>query len=324
MAVKTQIVLADLLGRCLTMPLALFCAALILATGPIMAEDIPQMQRVAADRSPEEIILEVAPQPAGIEALSEEVWSDIGTERWVRNVTVPTLRPFLPPPDRATGAAIIVIPGGSFQFVSIDNEGYRIAEELADKGIAAFVLKYRVMQTPASEANFSDYIAKVYSGVAPYEGFDRLQGIPAAVADAQAALKQIKDRHQTWGIDPGRIGLLGFSAGAVTTLSLTLDTSGPQPDFIGYIYGPTHLAYIPEKLPAMFAALAADDGLFGNQGFSFIKEWQAAGGAVEFHLYETGGHGFGSYRRGVTADAWMDQFMHWMTVRGILAPADTD
>lgn len=293
-------------------------------TGAAMAETENWTKRVPVQIDAEAIPLDVAVTDAENNASQEEVWSDIGTERWARNVTTPTLLAVLPEPDKATGAGVLVVPGGGFQFVSIDNEGYRIAERLAANGIAAFILKYRVMETPASETDFADYIGKVFAGEAPYEGFDSRDGIPAAVADAQAALNVIATRSAEWGVDMDRLGMLGFSAGAVTTLSVTLDQDGPQPDFIGYIYGPTNLSSIPSAPPAMFAALAADDGLFANQGLSFIEGWQAAGGPVEFHLYETGGHGFGSYQRGVTADAWFEQFVLWMRARGELSPTADD
>ena len=140
-----------------------------------------------------------------------------------------------------------------------------------------------------------------------------------AVVDAQAALELVEARSEVWGIDPSRIGMLGFSAGAMTTLGITSkDGDAPRPDFIGYIYGPMTPVDISGEVPPMFAALAADDSLFGDQGFGLVESWKDGGGAVELHYYASGGHGFGSYKRGVTADGWFDQFISWMKAQGLL------
>lgn len=265
------------------------------------------------------IALYEGPAPGSEGATYEEVWTDTGTERWARNVTHPTLLPVLPEAGKANGAAVIVVPGGGFQFVSIDNEGYPIAEWLAERGVAAFILKYRVMQTPEDEAEFAEVMRRLFSPEPGDERVDISKGIPFAVADAQAALRMVESRSANWGVDPDRIGMLGFSAGAITTMGVTLaDGDAPRPDFIGYIYGSMTPVDVPESAPPMFAALAADDGLFGAQGFGVVEAWRKAGAPVELHYYEHGGHGFGSYKRGVTADGWFDQFVDWMSARGLL------
>ena len=122
--------------------------------------------------------------------------------------------------------------------------------------------------------------------------------------------------------DADKIGMLGFSAGAMTTLALIQSEAEdrPHPDFVGYIYGPMGTANLPARLPPLFAALAADDGLFAGQGFGLVEDWQANGAAVELHYYQSGGHGFGSYQRGVTADAWFEQFLGWMEAQDLLVP----
>lgn len=265
----------------------------------------------------------VAPGSEGV--TYEEVWTDTGTQRWARNISHPTLLPVLPEAGKATGAAVIVVPGGGFQFVSMDNEGYPVAEWLAYQGVAAFILKYRTMETPAAEKDFAALMARLFSSAREDSGVDTSEGIPFAVADAQAALRIVETRSQEWGVDADRIGMLGFSAGAMTTLGVTLDESdAPHPDFIGYIYGPMTSVEVPEDAPPMFAALAADDPLFGAQGFGVIDAWREAGAPVELHYYEKGGHGFGAFKRGVTADAWFDQFVLWMETRGLLQDKGAD
>ncbi len=254
----------------------------------------------------------------------EEVWRNAGTERWANNVTRPTLLPVLPEDPAATRAAVIVIPGGGFQFVSMDNEGYPIADWLAERGVAAFVLKYRTMETPATQEGYIAHMNALWNPQPDDTPIDVTQGIPFAVADAQAALGIVQANAEEWGFDADKIGMLGFSAGAITTLGVTTSDAddAPKPNFIGYIYGPMTAIEVPEKAPPMFAALAADDGLFAGQGFGLVEAWQSAGVPVELHYYQSGGHGFGSYKRGVPADGWFDQFVSWMSAQGLMAAGE--
>jgi hypothetical protein len=116
--------------------------------------------------------------------------------------------------------------------------------------------------------------------------------------------------------------MLGFSAGAMTTMQVVLaDDADAHPDFIGYIYGPMNAVTLPASAPAMFAALAADDPLFGKGGFGVIETWRSAGKPVELHYFEHGGHGFGSRRKGSTSDLWINEFYAWLKDRGELYPA---
>lgn len=287
------------------------------------AQDEGGLKKVPAQQDEGAITLYDGAAPGSEDATQTETWFDAGTERWITNVTVPTLLPVLPDDPNQTRAAVIVVPGGGFQFVSIDNEGYPVAEWLAERGVAAFVLKYRVMPTPEDAAAFEAHMGRLFApqpGEAPIEVRD---GIPFAVADAQTALNLVRDKADAWGYDSDKIGMVGFSAGAMTTLgvSTATDKAAPKPDFIGYIYGPMVAIDLPDELPPMFNAIAADDPLFMGQGFGLVEAWQATGAPVELHYYQNGGHGFGSYKRGATADLWFDQFMAWMDTRGLLAPA---
>lgn len=262
--------------------------------------------------------------PGSEDATQEETWTrsvnEAGSERWARNVTRPTLLPVLPPASRATGTAVLVVPGGGFQFVSMDNEGYPVAKGLAEHGIAAFVLKYRVMETPPDELDFARRMAELIDPTAVREGRAGIRaGIPFAVADARAALRMIEQRATEWAVDTAKLGMLGFSAGAITLLSmLTSPEPGPLPAFAGYIYGPMLPVDLPDTMPPAFMALAADDRLFGSQGFGLVEAWRRTGAGVEMHLYEGGGHGFGTHELGKTSDLWFEQFVAWMRVRGLL------
>jgi acetyl esterase/lipase len=141
------------------------------------------------------------------------------------------------------------------------------------------------------------------------------------IADARAAFALIRTRAAEWHVNPGRIGMIGFSAGAMLTMTTTLDGQDARPAFIGNIYGPLNAVTVPADAPPMFVALAADDPLFGNSGFGLIDSWRAAKRPVEFHLYEQGGHGFGMYKKTTTSTGWFEAFVAWMGMRGFLKPA---
>ena len=291
-------------------------------TAPLPFERVDTPEDAAA------IPLYTGDAPGSEGSTLEEVWRNAGTERWANNVTRPTLLPVLPDDPGATRAAVIVVPGGGFQFISMDNEGYPIAEWLAARGVAAFVLKYRTMETPADQAGYVAHMNSLWNPQPGDTPIDVTQGIPFAVADAQTALTLVRENAEIWGYDADKIGMLGFSAGAMTTIGVTLsdDETAPKPDYIGYIYGPMAGIDVPTDmtLPPMFNALAADDELFRGQGFGLVEAWEATGTSVEFHYYQSGGHGFGSYQRGVPADHWFDQFISWMAAQDLLQPAEAD
>jgi acetyl esterase/lipase len=136
--------------------------------------------------------------------------------------------------------------------------------------------------------------------------------------DATAAFKLVRARAKEWNIDPKRLGMVGFSAGAGTTMAATLQTKENNPAFIAPIYGRQTAVEVPPDAPPMFVALAADDPLFGNTDFGLVSAWKKAGRPVEFHLYQNGGHGFGLGNPGRTSLGWFPQFMLWLEVNGML------
>lgn len=257
-------------------------------------------------------------------APNHEVWTTKWGELWARNVTRATLTPVLPDPAKASGAAVLVVPGGGFQFVSMSNEGWPIARWLADRGIAAFVLKYRTASTPDDEVGFDAAMEALFNRLetTPTLPEDNVN-VTRAREDAQAALRLIRANSAKWGVDPKRVGMLGFSAGAMTTLAtVEANAADARPDFIASIYGFMTPVTPPPQPQPMFAALAADDPLFGKQGFGLIESWQRAGGSTELHFYSSGGHGFGSKRTGKTSDGWFWQFVSWMEAQGLLKQSE--
>lgn len=255
-----------------------------------------------------------------------EHWEIHGGSRSIRNVINPTLTPVLPDPAKATGAAVIVAPGGGFMALSIDSEGYQVAQWLADRGIAAFVLKYRLEETPSDPAKFGEAMQKktmgaILAGVGEANP-KPLEPTADAVEDAEAAVRLVRKRAKEWGIDPKRIGFVGFSAGAMTAMGVGLtEDKAARPDFIAPIYPPMMARPVAEYAPPMFLAIALDDPLFAkNQQLGLIEAWRQAGRPLEVHLYERGGHGFGIKGNSSASAQWIDQFHGWMEDRGITGP----
>lgn len=279
-----------------------------------------KMTPIAAPSQPNAIEIGTGPLPG---ASNPESWHSQYGSMFARNVTVATLTPFLPDPAQASGAAVVVAPGGGFLTLSMENEGWDVARALAKQGVAAFVLKYRLNQTPPEMAAFEQSMRKMFSGAARPPRPDPAQaiaGLAPQIGDARAAFALIRKRSTEWHVDPQRIGMVGFSAGAMLTMATTLAGEDAKPAFIGNIYGPLASVTVPADAPPLFVALAADDPLFGNSGFGLIESWRAAKRPVEFHLYEQGGHGFGMYPKETTSTGWFNAFVRWMGMHGMLKP----
>jgi acetyl esterase/lipase len=253
------------------------------------------------------------------DALSEEIWelSDRG-ETWVRNVTVPTLTPVLPAPGTGNGVAVVVAPGGAFRALSFTNEGVAVARWLARQGITAFVLKYRVEPTPREPTDYTALITEFQRLFATGKVTPQDLMVPReAIADGQAAIRLVRERASEWGVEPERVGFIGFSAGAMTTVAVAVESPpASRPNFIVPIYPAMLSVDVPRDAPPMFLALASDDPLFGAQGYGLVESWKAAGCSVEFHLFERGGHGFGMRQQDVTSDRWLRVLQDWMHMHG--------
>jgi endo-1,4-beta-xylanase len=231
------------------------------------------------------------------------------------NIHNPSIVPFIPDKAKATGAAVVVAPGGGHMFLTIDREGYDLAKWLADHGVAAFVLKYR--------------LARDRVGNSPYKvDVD-------ALADSKRAMRVVRSRAAEWGIDPNRIGFMGFSAGGELAglLSTRFDkgdasASDPiekvscEPNFNGFIYGgPYRVEQFESTMAPSFLMCAYNDqGNARNLANLFLK-LQAAKVPAELHIYATGGHGFGVRSdRGLAEETWPARFVEWMKDMNLLSP----
>lgn len=274
--------------------------------------------QVASPAMAGEIELETA-VPAG--AAASENWARMNDAYLVHNVSRPTLTPFFPPAGKANGTAVVIAPGGGFMMLSMSSEGWDVARWLASQGVTAFVLKYRLTPTPPDMPGTMAAIRqKLFSGDEAARAEVFREGTRLATDDAKQALSLVRANAAKWKIDPGKIGFMGFSAGAMTTLALVRE-SGPAtiPAFVAPIYGPlsTPAVPLPTKLPPLWTSLAADDPIFGKDDLGLVSAWKATGATVELHLYAKGGHGYGyAGVPGTTTVHWPEQFLAWLRSNG--------
>ena len=294
-------------------------ATLLVFASSAMAQD-GTIYPLAAPAEPNAILLGTG----GVEGqTAPESWFRQWGDPMARNISTATLTPFLPEPGKANGAAVIVAPGGGFMWLSMGNEGWEVAEALADQGIAAFVLKYRLRPTAESLDTFRDFMSRPMGAPPPPPAGDAAPPPPPRwdlsdqLEDAEAAYALIVERAGEWGVDTKRIGMIGFSAGAGLTMHSTLNSQSMELAFIGPIYGGMGPVDVPTDAPPLFSVIAADDFLFRGQ-FGVVESWHKAGRPVEFHLYQNGGHGFGLGNPDRTSNRWFDAFVHWLGVNGFL------
>lgn len=242
--------------------------------------------------------------------------------RWVRNVEVPTLTAFLPDSSDATGTAVVVAPGGGNLFLSIDSEGYDLARWLARRGVVAFVLRYRVRPTPREDGAFMEAVRRMFTGL---EGGEDAGGArapwPHGADDGRQAIRVVRERAGRWGIDPDRIGIVGFSAGGLVVNDVAVDHDvESRPDFAASIYaGASGPIAVPDDAPPLFIAWAVDDSLMRGRMLPLFTAWRDAGRPVELHAYESGGHGFGMRVQDLTSDRWIDALGAWMAQHGLMS-----
>ncbi|MGQ0637334.1 MAG: alpha/beta hydrolase [Planctomycetaceae bacterium] len=250
----------------------------------------------------------------------------------IRNVTTPTLTAFLPDSAKATGTAVIVCPGGGFRFLSWQSEGTKVAEWLQQRGVAAFVLKYRLKETAASEDEYRKEMSSFLSMVFQFKDRDmstdaaktfakdmQISGAPG-IADGRQAIKLLRQRAKEWGIKPDRIGIMGFSAGAIVTNgTVASDDAQSRPDFAAPIYGPVcGEIKVPAEAPPLFILCASDDQIGEASSVRLYSAWKDAGRPAELHLYEKGGHGFGMTKKNLPVDGWIERFGDWLGQRKLI------
>jgi acetyl esterase/lipase len=250
------------------------------------------------------------------EAVSEH---NAANTRKVYNVVHPTLTVFLPDAAIATGTAVVICPGGSFQTLSIDNEGTEEAKWLNDHGVAAFVLKYRLIHSLTT-----DPVAEVTANRGTKANYDAVvQVLPLAVADARLAITYVRANAAEYNLSPSKIGIMGFSAGGTLAASSVYKyTAADKPDFVALLYPffpPQLQSDILADAPPMFIAAASDDELgLAPHSVDLYQKWIASKHTAELHIYAKGGHGFGMRKQGLPTDKWIERFGEWLGLEGFL------
>lgn len=236
----------------------------------------------------------------------------------VTNVVVPTITPVLP--AESTGTGVIVAPGGGYHALSINSEGFDVARWLAARGVAAFVLKYRLV--PSGDDAVAELSQKMQAG-GDTARREMEQIAPLAAADGAAAVGLVRRLGGDLGVAPGRLGFMGFSAGGNVALRVAY-ASDPdvRPDFVAPIYAPVWGVDLGDPPPGsgpMFVVAATDDELgLAADSIALYERWRSAGLPVELHLYARGGHGFGLRTQGLASDTWIDRFGDWLTASALL------
>lgn len=237
----------------------------------------------------------------------------------IYDVSEPTLEAFRPAPGTGNGTAVIVVPGGGFVALSYEHGGTDVARALAKHGITAFVLKHRTIRSGNGPMRIPDVhmaemelvMSRAKFGEPPE--MPRFAGEQNAIKDGERAMTIVRQRAQEWGVDPQRIGVLGFSSGAYLAADLAIGPQTTRPDFVGLIYGGLRTPVPSDASPA-FIAGAADDEYQPNDPILIYQAWQKAGVAAELHVYQRGGHGFNLRPQGTTSDEWFSHFVSWMTL----------
>lgn len=231
---------------------------------------------------------------------SETTVTDTPLGTVVFNVVTPTLTAYLPEKADASGTAVIIAPGGAFVALAMDLEGRNVATWLQKRGIAAFVLKYRVVE-------------KRGEGIPT--GMDMDEVSRFGIADGIRAIEVVRERAVEFGVAPDRVGFLGFSAGAMVASGTALNRNvEARPNFVALLYGAPFgkPPAIPKQLPPLFLAWAQNDDVALEPIVRFHKALEAAGHRPEVHIFSAGGHGFGMKKQGTSSDYWIDTLYYWL------------
>ena len=257
---------------------------------------------------------------------NEVEFSNPGTAtKMLRNVVDPTLEVYTPEKSVASGVAVIICPGGGNVWLSYESEGTAVAEWLANKGITAFVLKYRLNKTPEDPDEFKDFWnnfgSTIKAKIKENSDSNKESTTPPkadrnyAGEDGLEAVRYVREHAEAYDIDPNKIGIMGFSAGAGVTMHVILNSpSEGQPNFAGVIYGGwLRGSEVPQNAPPLFILCAADDFIAAGSPELF-KAWREAKIPAELHIYSKGGHGFGMDKKDLPVDGWIDRFYEWLEV----------
>ncbi len=250
----------------------------------------------------------------------QESTQNMFNTRVVYNVASPTLTAYLPAAGQANGTAVVICPGGAFHTLSIESEGIDVAKWLQAKGVAAFVLKYRLVHMDTT-----DPVKETMALMGDRPQLDALNApvVPLAIADGKKALEYVRGHAQELGVRADKIGIMGFSAGGTVAAGVGYGyAAANRPDFLAPIYaylGALPKTAVPADAPPLFVAAASDDQLgIAPHSVRIYSDWLAAGKPAELHVYAKGGHGFGMRHLNLPVDSWIERFGDWLKMEGFM------
>lgn len=295
---------------------ALYCSCFVACclAAPARAEE-PEQIKLWPGKPPGET------KPIGPEKVIVPRKGEAGVKR-ISDVSEPTIAIYSPPKDKNTGTVVVVAPGGGYSILAIEHEGTQVCEWLNSLGVTAVLLKYRV---PKREMQMPENLA--------------------ALQDAQRAITLVRSKQTELGIDPTRVGILGFSAGGNLTAWTALakkryyepvdkndETYSCEPNFALLIY-PAYLAdkqgalkpeyKVAKDSPPMFFAHSSDDNVSAENSVALYLELKKNKVPAEMHLYAAGGHGYGMHKVPHPCATWPDRAADWMRSRGLLSKSTT-
>lgn len=304
----------------------LFAAGLLLSLSAV-AQQVPT---VLKDGQVIQLFKGKAP---GSEALTQkEQTVKLDSHDIVVNVQLPSMTVVLPEAGKANGSSMLVCPGGGFVMLSWDTEGMMAARELAEQGITCFVLKYRlnpIVGEDGGAPKLPDDIMKNllrYWALSAERSSAAAEGRKATVTeqalytpstqlafdDAEQAMSIICQNAAKWGLDPAKVGIMGFSAGSIITINQVL-SGKVHPAFAAPIYGGwLKNPVVPQDACPMFVCSPVNDIFMPEESLNIYLAWREAKKPVELHDYWATQHGFGAVKTGKAIDDWINAMVRFM------------
>jgi len=239
---------------------------------------------------------------------------------YVIDVSRPSLIAYAP--AKPNGTALIIAPGGAFHALALDVEATPIAQQLKEKGVTVFILKYRLVH---DDPAFPENALMKIMARGDMKKLDSLYSriIPLAMQDGLTAVKYVRDHANEYHLNTDKVGLMGFSSGGTVAMSVVYNaTDETRPNFVAPIYayeGGVIGSAVPAAKTPIFVAAASDDEFgFTPDNVQLYLKWQEAKQPSELHVYEKGGHGFGMRKQGLPVDTWFERFEDWLAMQGYL------
>ncbi len=262
--------------------------------------------------------------PANIawKASEQEYYSAIWNTQVITNVSKPSMEVFRPAGVAANRTGVVIAPGGGLYAHSIKKEGTDVARWLNQKGITAFVLKYRLVPTGKDGVKeYSEIGDKIGEKIAPV--------LPLAIADGLSAVSYIREHARALGVEPDKIGFMGFSAGGAVTMGVAFNAdANNNPNFLVPVYPWMTILgeyEVPEEAPPLAIVCASNDNfLFVQESVKLYSAWQDEGNNSELHMYSKGGHGFGMLKQNLPSDTWLARVYEWAVAEKLVTLPTTN